>query len=116
MPYYDLTNLATLTKTNTIDQMACGCGTIRTTAVRIRHQVSRRAAQRSHLVQYLTFLQVTACSILNAPPSLQVLLEAPEIAIAESESTSPSSPGAWEDLAGLGSTCEVNWSIWEGCM
>ena len=116
MPYYEVTNLATLTKTNTIDQMACGYGTIRTTAVRIRHQVSRRAAQRSHLVQYLTFLQVTACSILNAPPSLQVHLGAPENALAESENTLLSSRGAWEHLEVLRSTSEGDRSVWEVCV
>ena len=49
MPYYDVANLVTLTKTNLIHEMPCGYGTLRTTAVRIRHQVSRRAAQRSQL-------------------------------------------------------------------
>ena len=43
MPYCDVTNLVTVTKTNMIDEMPCGYGTLRTTAVRIRHQVSRRA-------------------------------------------------------------------------
>jgi len=98
MPYYDVANLVTITKTNMIDEMACGYGTIRTTAVRIRHQVSRRAAQRSQLLQNLTILQVNSCSILNAPPSLQVLSGAPENALAESESTLLSSRGAWEHL------------------
>jgi len=44
MPYYDVVNLVTVTKTNMINKMPCGgCGTLRTTAVRILHQVSRRA-------------------------------------------------------------------------
>jgi len=45
MPYYDVANLATVTKMNMIDEMFCGYGTLRTTAVRIRHQVSRRPPQ-----------------------------------------------------------------------
>jgi len=50
MPYYDVANLVTITKTNMIDEMPCGYGTLRTTATGIRHQVSRRAAQRSQLL------------------------------------------------------------------
>jgi hypothetical protein len=41
MPYYDVTNLVTVTKTKTIDEMPSGYGTLRTTGVRIRHEVSR---------------------------------------------------------------------------
>jgi len=99
-----------------IDEMACGYRTIRTTAVRIRHQLSRRAAQRSHLVQHLTILQLNSCSILNARPSLQVLLGAPENALTESKSTLLSSRRAWEHLEVLRSTGEVDWSVWEVCM
>jgi hypothetical protein len=72
MPYYDVANLVTATKTNMIDEMPCGCGTLRTTGVRIWHQVSRRAcaevsaalevsrrpAQRSQQLQNLTILIV----------------------------------------------------------
>jgi len=43
MPYYDAVNLVTETKTNTINKIPCGCETLRTTVVRIWHQVSRRA-------------------------------------------------------------------------
>jgi len=50
---------------------------------------------------------------LNAPPQLQVLSGAPENALEESESTLPSSRGAWEHLEGLGSTGEGNQSVWE---
>jgi len=35
MPYYAVANLVTVTKTNMIDEMACGYGTIRTAAVSI---------------------------------------------------------------------------------
>jgi hypothetical protein len=35
MPYYDEANVVTITKTNLIDEMACGYGSIRTAAVRI---------------------------------------------------------------------------------
>jgi len=116
MPYYDVANLVTVTKTNMIDEIAYGYGTIRTAVVRIWHQVSRRAAQRSQLLQNLTILQVNSCSILNAPPSLQVLLGAPENALAESESTLLSSRGAWEHLEVLRSTGEVDRSVWEVCV
>jgi len=37
MPYYDVANLVTVTKTNMIDEMPCGYGTLRTTGVRIQH-------------------------------------------------------------------------------
>jgi hypothetical protein len=37
MPYYDVANLVTVPNTNMIDEMACGYGTITTTAVRMRH-------------------------------------------------------------------------------
>jgi len=45
MPFYDVVNLVTVTKTNMINEMPCGYGTLRTIGVRIRHQVSRRPAQ-----------------------------------------------------------------------
>jgi hypothetical protein len=86
MSYYDVANLVTVTKTNMIDEMACIYGTIRTADVRIWHQVSRKAAQRSQLLPNVTIQQVNCCSILNAHPSLQVLLGAPENALVESES------------------------------
>ena len=54
MPYYEVANLVTVTKTNMIDEMPCAYGTLRTTALTIRHQVSRRAAQWSQLLQNLT--------------------------------------------------------------
>jgi hypothetical protein len=43
MPYYDVANLVTVTKTNMIDEMLCGYGTLTTTGVVMRHQVSCRA-------------------------------------------------------------------------
>jgi len=72
MPYYDVANLVTVTKTNMIHGMPCACGTLRTTAVRIWNQVSGRAcaevslahkvsfrpAQRSQQLRYLTILIV----------------------------------------------------------
>jgi len=65
--------------------MPCAYGTLRTTALRIRHQVSRRAAQRSQVLQNLTILIVKSRSVLNAPPWLQVLSGGSENALAESE-------------------------------
>jgi hypothetical protein len=44
MVYYDVVNIVTVTKTNMIDKMACGYGTIRIAVVRIWHQVSHGAA------------------------------------------------------------------------
>jgi len=85
MPYYEVANLVTVTKTNMIDEMPCAYGTLRTTPLRIRHQVSRRAAQRSQLLQNLTILIVQSRSVLNAPPYLQVLSGSSENTLAESE-------------------------------
>jgi hypothetical protein len=116
MPYYDGANLVTVTKTSMIDEMLCGYGTLRTTGVRIRHQVSRRPAQRSPQLQYLTILIVKFRSILNAPPSLQVFSGARENALAESESTFQSSRGGWEHLEVLRSTGEGYRSVWEVCV
>jgi len=72
MPYHDVANLVTVTKTNMINSMPWGCGTLRSTAVRIWNQVSRRActevsvdpevscrpAQRSQQLHNLTILIV----------------------------------------------------------
>jgi hypothetical protein len=44
MPYYDVGNLVTVTKTNMIDEMPCGYETLRSSGVRILHQVSCRPA------------------------------------------------------------------------
>jgi len=99
-----------------IDEMPCAYGTRRTTALRIRHQVSRRAAQLTKLLQNLTILIVKSRSVLNAPPILQVLAGASENALAESESTLQSSRGAWEHLEVLRSTGEGNRSSWEVCV
>ena len=55
-------------------------------------------------------------SILNAPPSLQVLWGARENALAESESTLQSSRGGWEHLGVLRSSGESYQSVWEGCV
>jgi len=76
MPYYEVANLVTVTKTNMIDDMPWAYGTIRTTVLGIRHHVSRRAAlevshrpvQMSHPLQNLTILIVTSGTVLNAHP------------------------------------------------
>jgi hypothetical protein len=85
----------TVTKTNMIDEMPCGYGTLRTTGVRIQNQVSRRPAQRSPQLQNLTNLIVKSCNIVNAPPSLEALSGARENALAQSESIVQSSRGGW---------------------
>jgi len=116
VPYYDVVNHVTVTKTNMIDEIPCGYGTLRTTGVRIWHQVSRRPAQRSHPLQNLTILIVRSRSILNPLPSLQVLSGARENALAESECTFQSSRGGWEHLEVHRSTGEGYWSVWEACV
>jgi len=124
MPYDEVTNLVTVTKTNMIDDMPCAYGTLRTTALRIRHQISRRAAldvshrpvRRSHPLQYLTVLIVKSRSIRNAHPQLQVPSRATENALVESESTLQSSRRAWEHLEVLESSSEGYRSVWEVCV
>jgi hypothetical protein len=116
MPYYDEVNHVTGTNTNMIDEMPCGYGTVTTTGVRIRHEVSHRPAQRSQQLQNLTMLIVKSRSILNTPPSLQVLSGARENALAKSESTLQSSRGGWEHLEVLRSTGEGSQSVWEVCV
>ena len=54
MAYYEVANHVTVTQTNMIDEMPCAYGTLRTTVLRIRHQVFHRAGQRSQLLQNLT--------------------------------------------------------------
>ena len=78
--------------------------------------VSCRPAQRSQQLHKMTIQIVKSRSILNAPSSLQVLPGARENALAESESTLISSRRAWEHLELLGSTGEVNRSVWEVCV
>jgi len=116
MPYYDVANLVTVTKTNMTDEMPSAYGTLRTTGVRIRHQVSRRPAQRSQQLHNLTIRIVKSRIILNAPPSLQVLSGACENPVAQSESTLQSSRGGWEHLKVLRSTGEGYQSVWEVCV
>ena len=116
MPYYDVANLVTVPKNNMIDEMPCGYGTLRTTGVRIRNQVSCRLMQRYPQLQNLTVLIVKSRTILNVPPSLQVLSRARENALAQSESILHSSRGGWEYLEVLRSTGEGYGSVWEGCV
>jgi len=127
MPYYDVANLGTLTKTNMINEMPCGYRTLRTAGVTIWHQdfcrvcaevpadseVSHRPAQWSQQLQNLTILIVKYHSILNAPPSLQVVSGARQNALGESESTLQCSRGGWEHLEVLKSTGEGYQSVWE---
>jgi len=116
MPYHDVVNLVTITKTNMIDEMPCGYITLRTTGVRIWHQVCRRPAQWSLQIQNLTVLIVKSHSILNAPPSLQVLSGARQNALAQSESTLQSSKRGWEHLEVLRSTGKGYRSVCEVCI
>jgi hypothetical protein len=85
-------------------------------AVSAVYEVPRRAVQRIQELQNLIILYVKSCSILNAPPQLQVLPGAPEIALGQSDSTLLSSRGVWEHLEVTRSTGEVGWSVWEDCL
>jgi hypothetical protein len=113
MSYYDVANLVTVTKNNMSDEMPGGYEALRTTGVRMWHQVSPRPAQRSPQPQKLTILIVTSCSIVNAPPTLQLLSGVIENSLAESECTLQSSRGGWEHLEVLRSTGEAYRSVWE---
>jgi len=122
-PYYDGANLVTVT-----DQMPCGYE--RTAAVIIRHQVSRRAAQRPPLLSNhpeeqrsgLSFsrsLSQISAEVSGAQKfdySISQISEHPGNALAESESTLLSSRGVWEHLEVLRSTGEVTRSVWEDCV
>jgi len=68
MPYYDVPNLVTVAKTNMTDKMPCGCGTLRTTGVRIWHQVSCRAC-----AEVSAALEVSCGPVLRS----QLLLKSP---------------------------------------
>jgi hypothetical protein len=98
------------------DEMPGGYGTLRTTGVRIRHQVSRRPAQRSPKLHDLIILIAKSRRILNVPPSLQVLSWLCDNALAQSESILQSSRVGWEHLEVLRSTGESYKSIWEVCV
>jgi len=70
MPYYEEANRVTLTKTNLIHQMRSGHGTIKTSAIRIWHKVSRRAAQKSQAaLEVSADLEVLAAPKLDYPIS-----------------------------------------------
>jgi len=64
MPDSDEMNLRIVIKTNMIDKMHCGYRTLRTTAVRVWHQVSHRHQQNVNLSRSLTLtcqtLQLTS--------------------------------------------------------
>jgi hypothetical protein len=106
MPYDNVANLVTVTKTNMINKMLCSCGTLRTTAVRIWHQVFRRACAEVSAAPKFDCLNSQCCSILNAPPILQVLSGAPENALAETKSTVQSARVAGEHLTLLSRTAD----------
>jgi len=102
MRYYDVVKFVTVLKMNMIDGMACGYGTLRTTAERIWYQISRRPVQRSQLLQ----IWISNKSNLGAT----------ENALAESACNLLSSTGAWEHLEVFKSSSEGNWSVWEVCV
>jgi len=115
MPHYDVLNLPTINKTNVIDSIPFGYGTLRTTAVRIQHLVSSRTAQRSQLLS-------------KFPANLRWYLSYPIIwlscksnigslknALAESKRTVLSLMEAWEHPEVVRRTAKVAQSIWVVC-
>jgi len=85
MPYYDEGNPMTVTKTNMINEMTCGSGAIRTSAVRIRHQVSHRLAQ--------SCADVLAAPKFNYP--ISQLSEHPECTSITASVCNGSGPSLW---------------------
>ena len=67
MPYYDVANLVTVTQTNMIDEMPCG--TLRTTGVRIWHQVSRRACAEVSAAPEVSCGPVLKSQLLSKSPA-----------------------------------------------
>jgi len=68
---------------------------------------------RSEELKNLSILLVKFCCLLNVPSYQQVLSEASENALLESESTLLIFRGVWEHLEVHGPTCEVAQSGWE---
>jgi hypothetical protein len=124
MPYYEVVNLVIVTMKNMIENMPLVYWILSTTSLKIRDQIFLRAdfydylrpGQVSQTLQHWTMLTVNSCSVLNAHLSLQVLSEAPETALAESEITLRNSKGAWEDLKVLKSSCVRYRSVWQNCV
>jgi hypothetical protein len=67
-------------------------------------------------VSWFDYWNSQSRSILNVPPSLQMLSGARENALPESESSFQSSRGGWEHLEVFRPTVEGNRSIWEVCV
>jgi len=139
MSYAEVANLLVIvTNANMIRTMAFGYGTLKTTAVRMPHQVwspknsctevsaalevsaplkvSHQLVQRSQQHQYLTLLYVKYPSLLNATLYLLELSESCENAPVASESMLLSSRGARESLQVHRRTSEVDWSVWNICI
>lgn len=119
MPDYGISNLVTLTKTNIIDEMPFGDGTLRTAGVGnmaaslrkslrrglsyascllqtwaeapAAQHVPRRPGQRYRQLQHLTIVILKFHCILNASPSLQVVSRACGNALVVFQSNFPSS-------------------------
>ena len=69
MSYYDAGNLVTGIKTNIINNMPCGCGTLRTTVVRIWHQVFRRACRAVSVAQAVSHRPALRSQLLSKSPA-----------------------------------------------
>jgi hypothetical protein len=115
MPYYDVANFVTVTdkydRSNSVWLWNHKNHCCENTASSLP-QSCAELHRRSQLLQILTILQVNSCSMLNAPPSLQVRLGAPENALAESDHTLLSSRGTLNHLEVLRRTGEVDRSVW----
>ena len=120
MPWYDVAHRVTVTKTNMIDEMPCGYGTLQNhwcenMAPSPLQSLCRGLSSSRSLPQTCTEVSTAPqCdysnsqtrTILNAPPSLEVVSGAHENAVAQSESTSPSSRGGWDHLEVFNSTVD----------
>lgn len=117
-------NLVTATNITMVDEMPCMYNTLKTTAVRIQHQVSssaepeasadlevsHRPVQRFQQPKNLTILYIKYCNILNILSQLPVVSGEYENSFAVSETTFLSFRRAWEHLELLHSTGQVNQS------
>jgi len=129
MPYYDAANLVTVTdqynRWSALWLWNCKNHWCENTATSLRQSLCRDLSCFRSLPQTCAEVSESPkfdypkshiCSILSAPPLLQVLSGARENALAESEITFQSSREGWEHLQVLGSTGEGYRSFWEVCI
>ena len=72
MPYHEEAKLGTVTKTNMMNEMPGGCRTLRTTTVRIWHEVSHRACAAVSAALVVSRRPALRAQLLsNSPPDLR---------------------------------------------